>query len=142
MTGRRDCYQVLGVPPDADARAIRNAFRRLARKYHPDTSTAPDADRRFGEIAEAYAVLSDPARRAGHDARSGAGTAGPDPADSRGGINLGGIDLGGSFDGAPWPGGPFDRLLGGRPPAPRTSAERELYARSGSPSSPGSPGPR
>lgn len=125
MAGRPDrCYQVLGVPPDADARTIRNAFRRLARKYHPDTSTVPDADRRFREIAEAYDILSDPARRAGYGARGGAGTAGPDPADSGGGIGLGG-----SSDGTPWPGGPFDRLLGGLRPTPRTSAERELYAR-------------
>ena len=53
MAARRDYYEVLGVPPDADAAAIRNAFRQLARRYHPDISTEPDAEQRFTEIAEA-----------------------------------------------------------------------------------------
>jgi molecular chaperone DnaJ len=47
MTISRDYYEVLGVPRDADAKAIKNAFRQLARRYHPDTSTEPDADQRF-----------------------------------------------------------------------------------------------
>ena len=44
MNARRDCYQVLGVPSEADAKALKKAFRQLARRYHPDTSTEPDAE--------------------------------------------------------------------------------------------------
>jgi DnaJ domain len=54
------------VPRDADAKTIKNAFRHLARRYQPDPSTKPDAERRSKEIAEAYGVLSDPAKRAEH----------------------------------------------------------------------------
>ena len=68
MAAQRDYYQVLGVPRDADAKAIKDAFRRLARRYHPDTSTEPDAEDRFKEIAEAYGILSDSARRRDYDA--------------------------------------------------------------------------
>ena len=69
MTGSGDYYEVLGVPPDADTKTIKNAFRQLARRYHPDTSTEPDAEQRFKEIAEAYGVLSDPAKRASYERR-------------------------------------------------------------------------
>ena len=78
---RRDYYEVLGVPRDADARAIKNAFRRLARKYHPDRSTEPDAEERFKEIAEAYGVLADPAKRASYDAQGFSAVAGVPPDD-------------------------------------------------------------
>ena len=54
MTASRDCSEVLGVSRDADRTTIRNAFRR----YHPDASTAPDAEQRFKKIAEAYGVLA------------------------------------------------------------------------------------
>ena len=60
MSGKRDYYEVLGLDRDADEKALKNAFRRLARKYHPDRSDEPDAEDRFKEIQEAYAVLSDP----------------------------------------------------------------------------------
>ena len=50
MTVSRDYYEVLGVPRDADAKTIKNAFRQLARRYHPDTSTEPDAEQRFKEV--------------------------------------------------------------------------------------------
>lgn len=63
------------MPRDADAKTIKGAFRRLARRFHPDTSTEPDAGQRFREIAEAYGVLSDPARRASYDARGFPGLA-------------------------------------------------------------------
>ncbi len=62
MAARRDYYEVLGVPRDADSAAIKTAFRQLARRYHPDVSAGPDAGQRFREAAEAYAR---PARRAG-----------------------------------------------------------------------------
>jgi len=91
MSEQRDYYEVLGVPRDADAKAIKNAFRRLARRYHPDTSTEPDAEERFKEIAEAYGVLSDPARRASYDAEGFAGLAGASAEDLWGGIDFAGI---------------------------------------------------
>ncbi|MGH3090711.1 MAG: DnaJ domain-containing protein, partial [Gaiellaceae bacterium] len=52
-TTRRDYYEVLGLPRDADEKAIKSAFRRLARELHPDVSEAPDAEERFREAAEA-----------------------------------------------------------------------------------------
>jgi molecular chaperone DnaJ len=57
-TTRRDYYEILGVGRDADDKAIKSAFRRLARELHPDVSAEPDAEERFREAAEAYEVLS------------------------------------------------------------------------------------
>jgi curved DNA-binding protein CbpA len=57
---QRDYYEVLGVPREADAKTIRDAFRKLALQYHPDRNKEPDAEERFKEIAEAYGILSDP----------------------------------------------------------------------------------
>ena len=108
MTVSRDYYEVLGVSRDADAKAIKNAFRQLARRYHPDTSTEPDAEQRFKEIAEAYGVLSDPGRRAGYDAEGSAGLAGATAEDLWGGIDF--ADIFGS--GAPAFGSLFERLFG------------------------------
>ncbi len=81
---KRDYYEVLGVPRHATQEEIKQAFRRLARQYHPDVSDAPDAEERFKEINEAYAVLSDPERRArydrfGHQGVEGFGPGGPTP---------------------------------------------------------------
>ena len=64
MSEKRDYYDVLGVEKSASAGDLKNAFRRLARKYHPDRSTEEDAEDRFKEIQEAYAVLSDEQKRA------------------------------------------------------------------------------
>lgn len=63
----KDYYAILGVPRDADAAAIKNAFRKLAREHHPDVSDAPDAADRFKDINEAYQVLSDPEKRKTYD---------------------------------------------------------------------------
>jgi molecular chaperone DnaJ len=57
-TTRRDYYEILSVPRDADEREIKSAFRRLARELHPDVSDHPEAQERFREAAEAYEVLS------------------------------------------------------------------------------------
>jgi len=66
-TAERDYYEILGVRRDAGDGDIKRAFRKLARELHPDVSTAPDAEERFREAAEAYEVLSDPDRRATYD---------------------------------------------------------------------------
>jgi curved DNA-binding protein len=63
----KDYYQTLGVAREAPADEIRKAFRKLARKYHPDVSKEADAEARMKEVNEAYAVLSDPEKRAAYD---------------------------------------------------------------------------
>ncbi len=112
-TAQRDYYEVLGVAHDADARTVKDAFRRLALKYHPDRNKSPDAGERFKEIAEAYAVLSDPKKRADYDARGFAGVAGFTPEDLFGGIDFGDIfgDAGFGLDFGFGAGGLFDRLF-------------------------------
>lgn len=72
----KDYYQVLGVPRDASEADIKKAYRRLARKYHPDVSKEADAEARMSEVNEANSVLSDPERRQAYDTlgnRHGAG---------------------------------------------------------------------
>ena len=65
---KRDCYEVLGVPRDADERTIKKAFRTLARELHHDVNRHdPEAEEKFKEAAEAYEILSDPERRATYD---------------------------------------------------------------------------
>ncbi len=59
----RDFYQVLGLSKSASDDDLKNAYRRLARQYHPDVNKSPDAEARFKEINEAYQVLSDPQKR-------------------------------------------------------------------------------
>ena len=63
----KDYYATLGVERDATAEDIKKAYRKLARKYHPDVSKEKDADARFKEMAEAYATLKDPDKRAAYD---------------------------------------------------------------------------
>lgn len=99
MSEKRDYYDVLGVEKSASASDLKNAFRRLARKYHPDRSIEEDAEDRFKEIQEAYAVLSDDQKRAQYD-RFGHGGPQGSPFGGFGGggfnINLEDI-LGGDF---------------------------------------------
>src|SRR5512134_3191197 len=68
----RDYYKILGVDRSADDKAIKSAYRKLARKYHPDVAKGKDSGERFREITEAYEVLSDPEKRHRYD------TLGPD----------------------------------------------------------------
>ena len=63
----KDYYSALGVARDATADDIKKAFRKLARKYHPDVSKERDAEARMKEVNEAYTVLSDPEKRAAYD---------------------------------------------------------------------------
>lgn len=63
----KEYYAALGVAPDADDKTIKTAYRKLARKYHPDVSKEPDAEDKFKEVAEAYDVLKDPEKRAEYD---------------------------------------------------------------------------
>ncbi len=72
-TSERDYYEVLGVPRDADEATIKKAFRRLARRLHPDVSDEPDAEARFREVTEAYEVLTNSETRALYDRYGHAG---------------------------------------------------------------------
>ncbi len=111
---QRDYYEVLGVERDADAKTIKNAFRKLALKYHPDKNKSADAEERFKEIAEAYAILSDPKKRAQYDAGGFAGVADFSAEDLFGGIDFGDIfgDMGFGFDFGSHAGGSvFDRFF-------------------------------
>ncbi|MEC7524295.1 MAG: DnaJ C-terminal domain-containing protein [Myxococcota bacterium] len=63
----KDYYQVLGVGRDASAEELQKAYRRLAKKYHPDVSKEPDAEDRFKELGEAWEVLKDPEKRRLYD---------------------------------------------------------------------------
>lgn len=124
---QRDYYEVLGVSRDADIKAIKDAFRRLALKYHPDRNKSPDAEEKFKEIAAAYAVLSDPKKRADYDARGFASVSGVSEEDLFSGINFSDIfnHLGTGFD---FGGDLFDRLFrrGRRSAVRGTDAEIDL----------------
>lgn len=82
MSTRRDYYEVLGVSRDADATALKSAYRKLAMNHHPDRNREdPEAAEKFKEASEAYAVLSDPEKRErydrfGHSGVSGGGAGG------------------------------------------------------------------
>jgi len=108
-TTRRDYYEILSVSRDADEKAIKSSFRRLARELHPDVSDHPEAQERFREAAEAYEVLSKPETRELYDryGHEGLRTGGFRPTD----FDLGNItDLFAAFFGDDLFGG-----LGGRP---------------------------
>lgn len=95
---KRDYYEVLGVDKNADASAIKKAYRVLGKKYHPDANPGDkDAEEKFKEISEAYAVLSDPDKRQkydqfGHAAFEGGGAGG-----YGGGFDFSGMDFGDIF---------------------------------------------
>ncbi len=125
MAERRDYYEVLGVPRDAEPKAIKDAFRKLALRYHPDRSQEPDAEERFKEIAEAYAVLGDPKKRAGYDAGGFAGVGGLRPEDLFTGADFESLfgDFGLDFGGLGGGGGLLDRLFGRQRRGPPRGAD-------------------
>ena len=63
----KDYYDIMGVPKDAAQDEIKRAYRKLARKYHPDVSKEADAEAKFKEVGEAYEVLKDPEKRTAYD---------------------------------------------------------------------------
>ncbi|MBR5338209.1 MAG: molecular chaperone DnaJ [Lachnospiraceae bacterium] len=103
---KRDYYEVLGVPKNADDAAIKKAYRQLAKKYHPDMNPGDaEAEKKFKEASEAYAVLSDADKRRQYDQFGHAafdGAAGPG-----GGFDFSGMDMGDIF------GDLFGDLFGG-----------------------------
>ncbi|MBA1149305.1 DnaJ domain-containing protein [Ectothiorhodospiraceae bacterium WFHF3C12] len=120
----KDYYKTLGVSRDASTEDIKRAYRRLARKYHPDVSTEADAEQRFKAIGEAYEVLKDPEKRAAYDRLGSHWHAGDDFRPPPGWESHGGFggsqfsdffdavfgDRGGFGDGA----NPFEGIFGGR----------------------------
>ena len=69
MTPPSNCYELLGVSPSANNAELRNAFRKLSKRLHPDTTSLPsdEATRQFQKVCEAYDLLSDPVLRANYD---------------------------------------------------------------------------
>jgi molecular chaperone DnaJ len=108
MAVKRDYYDILGVPKDADEAEIKRAFRRLAQRHHPDVDRADGAEQRFKELNEAYRVLSDRQRRTAYDMFGHAGVDG---------AAAGGFEgFGGGF--GPF-GDIFDAFFGGAPAGTR-----------------------
>ena len=74
----KDYYEILGLTRSATQDEVKHAYRKLARKFHPDVSKDPDAEARFKELGEAYAVLKDPEKRAAYDQMGSQWKAGQD----------------------------------------------------------------
>ena len=140
MAEKRDYYEVLGVDKNADDAAIKKAYRQLAKKYHPDANPGDkEAEAKFKEAGEAYAVLSDAEKRAAYD-KYGHAAFDPNSAAGRasgfGGYDFGGMDFsdifsdlfGGGFGGF---GGFSSRSYGGGASAARRGADLRAVVRIG-----------
>ncbi|MGY4690362.1 molecular chaperone DnaJ [Salibacterium sp. K-3] len=112
---KRDYYEVLGLDQDASVDDIKKAYRKLARKYHPDVNSEEGAEEKFKEVKEAYDTLSDPQKKSNYDRFGHA-----DPNQGFGGAGGGAGDFGGFGD-------IFDMFFGGGgrrdPNAPRQGAD-------------------
>ena len=107
MPDKRDYYEVLGVEKNADDDALKKAYRKLAKKYHPDMNPGDAAAaEKFKEASEAYAVLSDPQKRQQYDQFGHA-------AFEQGGFDAGGFDFSDIFGGMGGMGDIFSDLFGG-----------------------------
>ncbi|MBC8451266.1 MAG: molecular chaperone DnaJ [Planctomycetes bacterium] len=130
MSDKRDYYEVLGVAKDADPKAIKSAYRKLAMKDHPDRNPGDSqAEKRFKEAAEAYEVLSDAEQRArydrfGHQAFEGAGAGGHHGFSNIEDIFAAFGDIFGGGGGGG--GGMFGDLFGGRGGGQRQARGRDL----------------
>lgn len=126
MADKRDYYDVLGISKDASDADIKKAYRKMAKKYHPDINKEPGAEDKFKEINEAYEVLSDPQKKATYDQFGFAGM------DGAGGFSQGGFggfedfgDIFGSFFGGGFGGGGSRRQNTG----PRKGNDRFMQMR-------------
>ena len=95
---KRDYYEVLGVNKDASEAEIKSAFRKLAKKYHPDVNKEEGAAEKFKEAQEAYAVLSNKEERAKYDKYGFAAFNNPGANGGRGGYDFSGFDFSSIFD--------------------------------------------
>jgi curved DNA-binding protein len=131
----KDYYARLGLEKSASPEDIKRAYRKLARKYHPDVSKEPDAEAQFKEVAEAYEALKDPERRAAYDSAGaqsgGSGEFRPPP-----GWSSGFESRGGGADGADFGHSDFFEALFGRDAAGmhathdrRSAAGRDQHAK-------------
>ncbi|MHC5022975.1 MAG: DnaJ C-terminal domain-containing protein [Planctomycetota bacterium] len=105
MSQPEDYYKTLGVKRDATPDEIRQAYRMLARTYHPDVNKSPEAEQRFNEVTEAYEVLSDEEKRGAYDRFGHAGVGAAHGAGGPGGPwryasggDMGDVDLGSIFE--------------------------------------------
>ena len=116
MADKRDYYEVLGVDKTADEKTIKKAYRKLARKYHPDVCEEEGAEEKFKEVSEAYAVLSDDEKRKRYDQFGHAGMDGYTAEDFYQNVNFEdifqGFDIGNIFEMFGFGGG--NRSRGGR----------------------------
>jgi molecular chaperone DnaJ len=96
---KQDYYETLGISQDADEKAIKDAFRKLTLKYHPDRNKSPEAESRYKKIAEAYTVLADAEKRRQYDQQGFADLSGFSQQDLYSGIDFEDLfsDLGSSF---------------------------------------------
>ncbi|MFR6235509.1 MAG: DnaJ domain-containing protein, partial [Blautia sp.] len=103
MAEKRDLYEVLGVDRNADEATLKKAYRKLAKKYHPDVNPGDkEAEQKFKEATNAYAILSDPEKRKqydqfGHAAFENGGAGGAGGFGGFGGFDFNGADMGDIF---------------------------------------------
>jgi curved DNA-binding protein len=127
----KDYYKILGVARTASQDEIKRAYRKLARKYHPDVSKEANAEEKFKEVQEAYEVLKDPEKRAAYDQLGSQWRAGQDfrpPPDWGKGFEFSMHDFGDADTGFS---DFFSALFGERSPFRQAGAGRQRYARSG-----------